>query len=150
MWLPRIEKPKRWSRSIKPVAAHCDIPCGIYETATLTTAAQTCKKLVTLALDLTEAGDHSPAGHQQFIRVIHQKEIQAQICKDQIYILWSDYFKPQDFAANPDLHQQLWQAAKDCSQVKQTLDQTSADKLLKSCQAVAQTFADIDQSRSTT
>lgn len=141
---------KWWFRFIKPAAAHCDIPCGIYETATLTTAAQTCQKLVDLALTLAEAGDHSPAGHSQFIRAINQKEIQAQICKDQIYILWSDYFRAADFEASPKLHQQLWEAAKACSHLKQTLDRTSADKLVKSCQTVADIFATVEADRSTT
>ena len=128
-------------RRLKTAAAHCDIPCGIYETDTLTTAAQTCQKLVSVALALAETGCQTPPDHNQFIRTINQKEVQAQICKDQIYILWSDYFKADDFAADPNLHRQLWQAAKDCSQVKQTLDQAVADNLVASAQAIAELFA---------
>lgn len=132
---------------MKTAAAHCDVPCGIYETDSLTTAAQTCQKLVSVALALAEAGCRTPNDHNQFIRAINQKEIQAQICKDQIYILWSDYFKAEDFAANRELHRQLWQAAKDCSQVKQTLDQKSADRLAASAEAIAGLFAETQTKR---
>ena len=70
-----------------------------------------------------------------------RKEVQAQICKDQIYILWSDYFKADDFAKEPELHKTLWQAAKNCSQLKQTLEQKVADDLVASSQAIAKLFA---------
>ena len=129
----------RWP--IKSASAHCDVPCGIYETDTLTTAAKTCQKLVSIAAALAETGCQTPNDHNQFIRTINQKETQAQICKDQIYILWSDYFKANDFASNASLHNELWQAAKACSQVKQTLDQKAADDLVASCQAVAELFS---------
>ena len=129
-----------WPR-LKTAAAHCDVPCGIYETDSLTTAAQTCQKLVTVALALADGGCQTADDHNQFIRAINQKEVQAQICKDQIYILWSDYFKADDFSANPDLHHQLWQAAKDCSRVKQTLDQKAADRLVASAEAIAKLFS---------
>lgn len=132
---------------LKTAAAHCDVPCGIYETDSLTTAAQTCQKLVSVASALAETGCQTPNDHNQFIRAINQKEVQAQICKDQIYILWSDYFKADDFAANPELHRQLWQAAKDCSQVKQTLDQKAADRLAASAQAIAELFAAVQAKR---
>ena len=31
---------------IKPVYAHCDIPCGIYETDTMKHSAATCKRMI--------------------------------------------------------------------------------------------------------
>lgn len=134
-----MKRPKiRWP--IKSASAHCDVPCGIYETDTLTTAAKTCQKMVSIATALAEAGCQTPNDHNQFIRIINHKEKQTQICKDQIYILWSDYFKADDFADDASLHNKLWQAAKACSQVKQTLDQKAADDLVASCRAVAELF----------
>ena len=135
--MPRLKL--RWP--IKSASAHCDVPCGIYETDSLTTAAKTCQKLVSVAAALADAGCQTPSDHNQFIRTINQKETQAQICKDQIYILWSDYFKADDFTADTQLHTKLWQAAKACSQVKQTLDQKAADDLAANCQAVAELFS---------
>lgn len=143
-----MPRPKfRWP--IKSASAHCDVPCGIYETDTLTTAAKTCQKLVSVAAALAESGCQTPTDHNQFIRAINQKETQAQICKDQIYILWSDFFKADDFAADENLHDKLWQAAKACSQVKQTLDQKAADDLVAACQAVAELFTAVQARRQT-
>lgn len=139
----------KFLRPTKSASAHCDIPCGIYETDTLTTAANTCQKLVSVAAALAEAGCQDPTDHNQFIRAINEKENQAQICKDQIYILWSDFFKADDFAADTELHDKLWQATKACSRVKQTLDQKSADELVASCQAVAKLFTAAQKRRQT-
>ena len=124
----------------KPVDAHCDIPCGIYETDTLKTAAQTCLKLTSLALEATAQQPQTPAKSNQLTRTVYQKEIQADLAKQQIYILWSDYFKEIDYQANDRLHQLLWRAAGQCSLVKQNLDIDQAKKLLKLVDSIDQAF----------
>lgn len=112
---------------IKPVQAHCDIPCGIYETDTLKNSAQTCLKMVATALELQKDPDKNL---NNLVRTINNKEEHAQICKQQIYILWSDYFKANHFADYPELHRKLWLAAKQCSTVKQTVNLEEAEKLV--------------------
>ena len=114
---------------IKPVYAHCDVPCGIYETDTMTHAAETCAKMIE---KIAALGDPmaSHDNHNNFIRMVNTKEKHAQLCKDQIYILWSDYFKPEHLEKFPDLHDKMWQAAKQCGKVKQTVSADEAHKLL--------------------
>ncbi len=125
---------------IKPVYAHCDVPCGIYETDTMRHAAETCRKMVEKSIEL---GDLDDMEHQnQFVRIVMTKEEHAQKCKDQLYILWSDYFKPEHLETYPDLHTTFWQAAKQCSKVKQGLSLEECDKLLAMVSDIAAIFAE--------
>ena len=125
---------------IKPVYAHCDVPCGIYETDTMRHAAETCRKMVEKSIEL---GDLDDMEHQnQFVRIVMTKEEHAQKCKDQLYILWSDYFKPEHIEAYPDLHTTFWLAAKQCSKVKQGLSLEECDKLLAMVSEIAAIFAE--------
>lgn len=127
-----------FKRFIKPVYAHCDIPCGIYETDTMTHAAATCRRMVEL-ID-QQSGDDL-AARNNFARMVLVKEKHAQTVKDQLYILWSDYFKPEHLKDHPDLHQIIWQAAKTASRVKQTVDMVLAEQLQAEVAEVARVFA---------
>jgi nickel superoxide dismutase len=58
------------------------------------------------------------------------KEERAQLAKHHLYVLWSDHFKPEHLEQFPDLHEVFWKAAKQCSQVKRSLDAADAQTLL--------------------
>ena len=131
-------------RFIKPVSAHCDIPCGIYETDTMQHAAATCLRMIEKIEELEVDAEKSDA-HNNFIRMVMVKEKHAQLCKDQIYVLWSDYFKPEHLEKFPDLHERLWHAAKQCSKVKQTISKEEAEKLVDMVHEVSHIFADSKQ-----
>ena len=118
-------------RFIKPVYAHCDVPCGIYETDTMMHAAATCKRMVEKYAELGEVDDEDPDSMNQAIRIVVTKEEHARKCKEQLYILWSDYFKPEHLEKFPDLHEKFWMAAKQCGKVKQTMSMESCDKLVE-------------------
>ena len=122
---------------IKPVHAHCDGPCGHYETDTLQHSAQTCQKLM---IKINDLPDEAGINRQTYVRLVALKEEHAQICKQQLYILWSDYFKPAHYAQYPDLMQQLQQAATQCSLVKQTLDLEAVERLIMQIDAINVTF----------
>jgi nickel superoxide dismutase len=128
-------------RLIKPVHAHCDMPCGIYETDTMRHAADTCLRMID-KIEALEEGDGGMKSdvHNNFVRVVMNKERYAQICKEQIYILWSDFFKPEHLEKFPDLHERLWHAAKQCSTVKQTVSREEAQKLVDMVHEVAHIF----------
>jgi len=132
---------ERIKRLIKPVYAHCDIPCGIYETDTMKHAAQTCVRMLEIIENLDVKGEKS-AEHNNFIRMVMNKERHAQTCKQQIYTLWSDYFKPEHLQKFPDLHDVMWQAVKQCSKVKQSLARAEAEKLVQQVGKIADMFAE--------
>ena len=110
------------------VHAHCDVPCGVYETDTMRNAAFTCKVMVT---KMKELGDLHDLEHQNsFIRMVNTKEKHAEEVKHQVRILWGDYFKPEHLETYPDLHDKVWQILKQAGKVKQTVDEAEAQKLI--------------------
>lgn len=128
-------------RFIKPVHAHCDLPCGIYETDTMRHAADTCLRMIEKIEALKDVSKEVSDDHANFIRAIMIKEKHAQLCKEQIYVLWSDYFKPDHLQKFPDLHDKFWQAAKQCSKVKQTVSREECEKLISVVGELAEIFA---------
>ncbi len=125
---------------IKPVYAHCDVPCGIYETDTMRHAAETCLRMTEKIEALQDTDGEKSDGHNNFIRMVLTKEKHAAACKKQIYILWSDYFKPEHLQKFPDLHDTMWQAAKQCGKVKQSVSKQEAQKLLDMVAGISKMF----------
>lgn len=125
---------------IKPVYAHCDIPCGIYETDTMSHAADTCLRMLDKIDEIGEVKGEKTTEHNNFIRMVMVKEKHADLCKNQIYILWSDYFKPEHLEKFPELHTTMWQATKQCSKVKQSLSREEANKLIQMVKKISVMF----------
>jgi nickel superoxide dismutase len=128
------------TKLIKPVYAHCDVPCGIYETDTMRHAADTCLRMIEKIEALPDESGEKSDDHNNFIRMVVTKEKHAQLCKDQIYILWSDYFKPEHVEKFPDLHTKMWEAAKQCGKVKQSISRDEAQKLVEMVAGIAKMF----------
>ncbi len=122
--------------------AHCDVPCGIYETDTMRHGVETIKSMTLklLALKPQEEGD------VQFVntaaRMVATKEEFAQKCKSEILILWTDYFKPEHLQKWPELHDKVWKAAKLCSEVKRSVDMAKVEELGKAVAEIAQIFSE--------
>lgn len=123
---------------IKNIYAHCDVPCGIYETDTARHAADTVRRMCEKAEELH---DNDPEHMNQFVRIVMVKEDHADRCKNQLQMLWSDYFKAEHLEQWPDLHDKFWQATKQCSRCKQSLDIKEADKLIAMVGEIAEIFA---------
>jgi nickel superoxide dismutase len=127
-----------WLAPKTVVHAHCDIPCGIYDPAGAQTAARTVARMVEL-IGQIDAGSTSLADRNKFVRCIHVKEEHAEIVKHEVQVIWSDYFKPEHLAANPDLHTKVWNVLKLASKNKQNVDADAAAEL----EAAVKEFADI-------
>jgi len=126
--------------TLKTVDAHCDIPCGIYETDTMTHSTETCKRMLQKIEELGEID--SVEKQNTLIRSVMNKEKHAQKVKDELYILWSDYFKPEHLEKFPDLHDKIWKTVKQASTVKQTVSMDEVQKLSDMVHDVAHLFAD--------
>ena len=120
--------------SVRDVFAHCDIPCGIYTPETAQTAARTVVKMVE---KLQEADTGDIHGISRFTAV---KEEHAQRCKQELLILWTDYFKEEHLDVFPNLHETFWKAAKLCSINKQEVNMQSAQDLQKAVDEIAEIF----------
>ncbi len=121
------------------VYAHCDVPCGIYETDTMRHAAQTCKVMVEKILPLTEKTDIE--SRNAVTRMIMTKEKHAERIKRELCILWGDYFNPDHLEKYPELHDKVWNALKAASAVKQSCDIEKTNTLIAAVDEVAQIFS---------
>jgi nickel superoxide dismutase len=125
----------RSARPAPEVEAHCDGPCGVYDPSSARVAAEAVlaitKKIV--ALEAPNAGDKAATSAYQntLSRYITIKEEQSQLAKDEILILWTDYFKPPHVETYPDLHDNFWKAAKLCSSCKVEVSVEHAEQLME-------------------
>lgn len=127
----------------RPVYAHCDIPCGIYDPHTAQMAAHTVLRMTKLFLEATqeEEGEqsHKKLGHKIF-RYTQVKEQHAEIVKREVTIIWGDYFKEENSKDVPDLHEKVWKILKLASKTKQNMDEQAANDLLSAVQEFAEIF----------
>ncbi len=123
--------------------AHCDIPCGIYDPHDATQAAQTCIRMTELIL---ETGDASNASaRNNLIRYTVAKEEHAKKAKDDILVIWTDYFKPEHLEQYPNLHELVWNACKLGSQVKQNVDMDAAVAFKAALEEIGKIFWETKQ-----
>ncbi|MEK7863312.1 MAG: superoxide dismutase, Ni [Chloroflexota bacterium] len=129
-------------RLLKPATvahAHCDIPCGIYDPTPAKIAADTVAKMVEKITALP-AGATDLATRNSFVRMVTVKEEHAQICKKELEILWTDYFKPEHLEKFPKLHESFWKATKLCSKNKQNIDAQAAADLQAAVKEISDMF----------
>lgn len=125
-------------------AAHCDVPCGIYEPSQAKIAVKTCQRMIEqmAALAQPDWSDAHAAEHyvQMLGRRVATLETHADRCKHELYTLWSDFFKPEHLSAHPDLHEVFWKATKLCSKVKQDAALVDAQMLCAAVDDIARLF----------
>ena len=126
---------------VREVFAHCDIPCGIYTVEPAQTAARTVLKMVE---KLKEADPTDVHGISRFTAV---KEEHAKICKEQLLILWTDYFTDEHLEAFPSLHETFWKAAKLCSKNKHEVNMESAKALKTAVDEIAKIFQKAEEAK---
>lgn len=128
---------------VKTALAHCDIPCGIYDPHGAQLAAET---VLTMVQKIKELDSSSPPQNDNlndrnsFVRMVDVKEHHAEICKREVLILWTDYFKAEHLEKFPDLHDLVWKTAKLCSENKRAVDEGKAQELIESVDKVADIF----------
>ncbi len=121
---------------IKPAEiayAHCDIPCGIYDPHIAQMAAHTVIRMTTL---INEAKNDV----HKIARLTSVKEHHAELCKQEIRILWGDYFKPEHAEKYPELHELVWKIMKLASKARQEVDMKASEDLLEAVNRVAEIF----------
>ncbi len=102
--------------------AHCDLPCGVYDPAQARIEAESIKGIVTKFND-SDDPDFK-------IRAILIKEERAELVKHHLWVLWTDYFKPEHVKKYPQLHELFWNATKKAGDTKKSTDVKVADELL--------------------
>ena len=130
---------------IEPLYAHCDVPCGIYDPHLAAVSAKTVHTMNKKITDLPTPGPGAPANdvlehRNTLIRMVQTKEAHAQLCKQELLILWTDYFKPETLPMFPGLHEIFWKAAKLCSYNKQHVDLAKSQELMDAVASISDMF----------
>ncbi|MSY66784.1 MAG: superoxide dismutase, Ni [Actinobacteria bacterium] len=75
-------------------------------------------------------------------RAVAVKEVRSHQVKEHLWVLWTDYFKPNHFEAYPNLHTLFNEATKlaGATGTKGTNDVAVADKLLAKIEEISEIF----------
>ena len=114
------------------VHAHCDLPCGVYDPAQARIEAESVKGCVTKYNDSDDVAFKT--------RAILIKEERADLVKHHLWVLWTDYFKPNHLEKHPDLHELFWKATKAAGETKKTNDVAVAEDLLSQIAEIDRIF----------
>jgi nickel superoxide dismutase len=106
---------------IKKVYAHCDLPCGVYDPEQARIEAESVLNIMKKYDDLNE---------NDKLRAIFIKEQRAELVKHHLWVLWTDYFKPEHLKKVDNLHNLFWRATKQAGQCKKSIDPEDGEKLL--------------------
>src|SRR5437867_12974831 len=127
---------KAIERALRParvVHGHCDLPCGVYDPAQARIEAQSVK-----ACQEKFQGSDDPVFRERAVTI---KEERADLVKHHLWVLWTDYFKPEHLQAHPQLHDLFWQATKEAGLAKKSEDPAQGEKLLGLIDQIADVFA---------
>lgn len=117
--------------SIKPVYAHCDLPCGVYDPA---------QALIEAKSVLAIQQKYDGLDEVNKVRAVHIKEERAELVKHHLMVLWADYFKPEHLDTYPDLHERFWKAIKQASACKHHTEPTEGEKLVAQIEEISRIF----------
>ncbi len=121
-----------FKRIIKPVYAHCDLMCGVYDPAQARIEAESVKKI---------AEKYQESDDEVFRqRCIIIKEERAELAKRHLWVLWTDYFKPEHLSLHDDLHGLFWNATKQAGECKKSMDPAEGQKLLDYIKEIDELF----------
>ena len=125
--------------------AHCDIPCGIYDPHEAQLSALTVARMDQLIAELPPPAasakpEETEAYQSKLARYTLVKEQHAERCKQELRILWGDYFTADHAKAHPGLHESFFNAMKLASKARQGVVMADAQALLAEVQKIAEIF----------
>lgn len=121
------------------VYAHCDLPCGVYDPAQARIEAESVQKI------MQKYADNDDAAYRTRCLII--KEQRAELVKHHLWVLWTDYFKPEHLEKFPHLHDLFWRATKAAGETKHSTDPATAQQLLDLIAEIADVFAQTKQAK---
>jgi nickel superoxide dismutase len=119
-------------REVQTVAAHCDVPCGVYNPAQARIEAESVQKI---------AEKYQDSDDEVFRqRCVLIKEERAELVKHHLWVLWTDYFKPNHLEEYPQVHELFWKATKAAGEAKKTMDPKAGTDLLAQIDEISAIF----------
>jgi nickel superoxide dismutase len=116
------------------VHAHCDLPCGVYDPAQARIEAESVK-----ACQQKFQDSDDPVFRQRAVAI---KEERSELVKHHLWVLWTDYFKPEHLEKHPDLSDKFWNATKLAGAAKKSEDPAQGQQLLDAVDEIAKIFWD--------
>ncbi len=117
--------------SFEEVSAHCDIPCKIYDPSPAQLAALTVIRMLDLINEFEQSKNLSIEEISQLSRLVAQKEEHAQKVKEEVTVIWGDYFKQPQFEQFTNTHKLVHSIMLQASRCKQSTDKSNGIALLK-------------------
>jgi nickel superoxide dismutase len=114
------------------VYAHCDLPCGVYDPAQARIEAES-----VLAIMKKYAANDDLVFRTRSIMI---KEERAELVKRHLWVLWTDYFKPEHLEKHPNLHDLFWRATKQAGECKHHVEPEEGQKLLDLIAEITEIF----------
>ena len=114
--------------------AHCDLPCGVYNPMQARIEAESVKAII---------AKYQSSDDEVFRqRAVLIKEQRAELVKHHLWVLWTDYFKPEHVEQYPQIHDLFWQATKlaGASGAKGGMDPDVAQQLLDKIEEISEIF----------
>jgi nickel superoxide dismutase len=110
--------------------AHCDLPCGVYDPAQARIEAQSVKAVQERYQNADKSKSAAETVEDYRSRCLNIKEQRANLVKEHLWVLWTDYFKPEHKEKYPQLHDLFWNATKEAGLAKKSQDPAQGQKLL--------------------
>ena len=126
--------------SFQTASAHCDIPCKIYDPASAQIAALSVIRFANLIEEISAKDSLTIADHAQLSRLVGEKETHAAKVKEEVMIIWGDYFKAPQFEQYPDISSLVHSIMLAGSACKQNVDSEKGEKLLELVNEFAAAF----------
>jgi nickel superoxide dismutase len=129
----------------RTVYAHCDIPCGIYDPHEAQIAALTDLRMDQLIGELAHpAADAKLEERATYVskmsRYTAVKEQHSERVKQEVRVIWGDYFTPDHVKQFPQAHELVFKILKQASKTRQGNNVADAQELLKLVQEFAELF----------
>ncbi len=121
---------ERLIRPAETAYAHCDLPCGVYDPAQARIEAESIKAIQERYQKADSMKSAAETVEDYRARCLNIKEMRADLVKEHLWVLWTDYFKPPHVEKYPQLHQLFWDATKEAGLAKKSQDPAQGEKLL--------------------
>lgn len=126
--------------SFDSAQAHCDIPCKIYDPSGAQIAALSVIRFIDLINEMDTGEPLSISQQATLSRLVREKEIHAELVKQEVRVMWGDYFKQPQFEQFPDTHTLVHNIMLAGSACKQHVSRDNAEKLLALVNEFAEAF----------
>lgn len=131
---------ERVIRPSETAHAHCDLPCGVYDPAQARIEAESVRAIQERYQKADQFKSAGESLEDYRARCLVIKEERADLVKHHLWVLWTDYFRPEHAEKYPDLHQQFWRATKLAGASKKSQDPAQGQELLDAIAEIDKVF----------